>query len=58
MKNDKSDWKEVLGLILGTLIFATLTLPILHLSGVHDLLVRLSVESSKVLLQLFGYPST
>lgn len=56
MNRKKTDWKEVLSLILGTVIFATLVLPILHLSGVHDWLVQLSVESSKVLLRLFGHP--
>lgn len=58
MKNRKPDWSEVLGLVLGTLIFATLMLPILHLTGIHDLLVKLSVESAKFLMPLFGYPST
>ena len=58
MKDKKADWKEVLGLILATVIFATLTLPILHMTGIHDLLIKLSVESSKFLMKAFGYPST
>ena len=54
MKSRKPDWSEVLGLILVTVIFATLTLPILHMTGIHDLLVKLSVESTKVLTQVFN----
>ncbi|GEM_PF-4885006 len=48
---------EILGLILGVVIFATLTLPILHLTGLHDLLVNLSVHCAKAIFAFFGIQS-
>jgi len=55
MKNNRADWSEVLALVLATVIFATVMLPLLHLTGIHALLVKLSVESSKIFAQAFHW---
>ena len=50
----KPDLNEILGLMVMTAAFATLTYPILQLTGIHDFLAKLSVDCAKGLFQFFG----
>ncbi len=56
MNNKKPTTSEIMGVILATLIFAVLTLPILHYTGIQDLLTKFSADSAKFLIQFFNHP--
>lgn len=53
MKSNKEKIGKILGIALATLIFATLTLPILKLTGVLDLLATLSATCTKFLFGVY-----